>query len=85
MAVRIRLKRTGRHKSPHYRVVAMDSRQKRDGRVLDNIGHYHPTEEFPNITINFDKLNSWIGNGAQMSETVRSLVAKLRRTPAKEE
>lgn len=81
MAVKIRLKRTGRHKLPHYRVVAIDSRKKRDGRVLEVLGHYHPTESAPNATIDMEKVNVWISNGAQMTDTVKSLVRNFKSAP----
>jgi small subunit ribosomal protein S16 len=80
MSVRIRLKRTGRHKDPHYRVVVMDSRKKRDGRVIEYVGHYHPKLEGENSTIDLEKVESWIKKGAQMSDTVRSLVSKSKRS-----
>ena len=80
MSVKIRLKRTGRHKDPHYRVVAVDSRKKRDGRVLEQLGHYHPQDEFPNAVVNFEKVDSWINKGAQMTDTVKSLILNLKRS-----
>ncbi len=83
MSLKIRLKRTGRHKDPHYRVVAVDSRKKRDGKVIDNIGHYHPTVS--ETVIDLKKIDAWVQNGAQMSDTVRTLVAKQRRNSGKEE
>lgn len=85
MSVKIRLKRTGRHKDPHFRVVAVDSRKKRDGRVLDTLGHYHPQEEFPNAVIDLKKVDRWIKNGAEMTDTVQSLVSKLKKSSGKEE
>ncbi len=84
MSVKIRLKRTGRHKDPHYRIVAVDSRKKRDGRVLEYIGHYHPQNEFPNAVIDFEKVEDWIKKGAQMTDTVKSLISKLRKSSIKE-
>jgi small subunit ribosomal protein S16 len=85
MSVKIRLKRTGRHKDSHFRVVAVDSRKKRDGRVLEYLGHYHPQDDFPNARIDFEKIDKWIETGAQMTDTVRSLVSKLRTSSGKEE
>ncbi len=85
MSVKIRLKKTGRHKDPHYRVVAVDSRKKRDGSVLEYLGHYHPQEEFPNVIINLEKVNNWVKKGAQVSDTVNSLIVKLRKSTVKEE
>jgi len=84
MSVKIRLKKTGRHKDPHFRLVAVDSRKKRDGRVIEVIGHYHPQSNFPNAVIDFDKVDEWIKNGAQMSDTVRSLVSRHRKSSLKE-
>ncbi len=79
MTVKIRLKRTGRKKDPHYRVVAVDSRKKRDGRVLQQLGHYHPQEKFPNLKLDLEKYESFKKEGAQVSDTVRTLVNKLKR------
>ncbi|MFC2062092.1 30S ribosomal protein S16 [Elusimicrobiota bacterium] len=84
MSVKIRLKRTGRLKNPHYRVVAVDSRKRRDGKVLEYLGHYHPRDEFPNAIIKLERVDSWIKNGAQMSDTVKSLVNKLKKSPKEE-
>lgn len=85
MSVKIRLKRIGRHKDPHYRVVAVDSRKKRDGKVIEQLGHYHPKDELPNAVVNLEKVDSWIKKGAHMTDTVSSIVAKIRRTATKEE
>ncbi|NLB34865.1 MAG: 30S ribosomal protein S16 [Elusimicrobia bacterium] len=85
MAVKIRLKRTGRHKMPHYRVVAIDSRKRRDGRVLEELGHYHPTESAPNATLNMERVEAWISNGAQMTDTVRSIYRNLKKSATQEE
>ncbi len=82
MSVKIRLKRTGRHKDPHFRIVSVDSRKKRDGRVLEVLGHYHPQDDFPNAVIDFENIDKWIQNGAQMSDTVSSLVKKLKNISA---
>ncbi|MGM0441696.1 MAG: 30S ribosomal protein S16 [Elusimicrobiota bacterium] len=85
MSVKIRLKRTGRHKDPHYKVVAVDSRKKRDGKVLEYLGHYHPQDEFPNIKVDIDSFEKWVDNGAKVSDTVNTMVAKLRKATTKEE
>ena len=85
MSVKIRLKRTGRHKDAHFRVVAVDSRKRRDGEVIEQIGHYHPQDEYPNAVIDLEKINDWVAKGAQMTDTVRSLVAKLKNASGKEE
>ena len=73
--VKIRLQRFGTHKKPFYRVVVADSRSPRDGRFIEVIGHYHPLKG--ECDINEEKALSWLGNGAQPSETVKSLFTKL--------
>lgn len=85
MSVKIRLKRTGRHKDAHYRVVAVDSRKKRDGKVLEYLGHYHPQDEFPNAVIQLEKVDEWVNKGAQVTDTVKSLISKLKKNVVKEE
>lgn len=81
MEVRIRLQRAGQSakKRYNYRVVAIGRHSKRDGRHLDIIGHYDPAKEPAVISINEEKLDKWIKNGAQMSDTVRSLVKKAKK------
>ncbi|WP_353509756.1 30S ribosomal protein S16 [Intrasporangium sp.] len=74
MAVKIRLKRMGKIRAPFYRVVVMDSRTKRDGRAIEEIGKYHPTEEPSLIEIDMDRANYWIGQGAQPTEAVAALL-----------
>lgn len=74
MAVKIRLKRMGKIRAPFYRVVIMDSRAKRDGRAIEEIGKYHPTEEPSVIDIDMDRARYWIGNGAQPTEAVARLL-----------
>ena len=76
MAVKIRLKRLGKIRSPHYRIVVMDSRTKRDGRAIEEIGKYHPTEEPSLIDIDLDRANYWLSNGAQPTEAVAALLKK---------
>ncbi len=73
MAVRIRLKRMGAHKSPFYRVVVADSRSPRDGRFIEEIGYYNPVAQPAIVNIDQEKAIEWIGKGAQLSDTVRSL------------
>ncbi len=72
MAVKIRLKRMGKIRAPFYRVVVMDSRVKRDGRAIEEIGKYHPTEEPSVIDINSDRAQYWLGQGAQPTEAVEA-------------
>lgn len=74
MAVKIRLKRLGKVKSPFYRVVVADSRTKRDGRVIEEIGKYHPTEDPSLIEIDSERAKYWLGVGAQPSEQVLALL-----------
>ena len=74
MAVKIRLKRMGKIRAPFYRVVVMDSRTKRDGRAIEEIGKYHPTEEPSLIQIDVERANHWIANGAQPTEAVAALL-----------
>ena len=73
MAVKIRLKRMGKIRAPFYRVVVMDSRAKRDGRAIEEIGKYHPTEEPSLIDIDTDRAQYWLGVGAQPTEQVQAL------------
>ncbi len=74
MAVKIRLKRLGKIRAPYYRIVVADSRTKRDGRVIEEIGKYHPTEEPSFIEINSDRAQYWLGVGAQPTEQVAALL-----------
>lgn len=68
MAVKIRLKRMGKIREPHYRLVVVDSRKKRDGRVIEEIGYYNPNTEPSVIDINSERAQYWISVGAQPSE-----------------
>ncbi|WP_026532845.1 30S ribosomal protein S16 [Arthrobacter sp. H41] len=74
MAVKIRLKRMGKIRAPFYRVVVMDARAKRDGRALEEIGKYNPTEEPSFIEINSERAQYWLGVGAQPTEQVSALL-----------
>ena len=74
--VKIRLKRMGAHKKPFYRVVVADSRNARNGKFIEELGYYDPLQEPPVIKIDGDKAKQWIGNGAQPTEVVRSLLKK---------
>ena len=76
MAVRIRLKRVGAHKAPFYRVVVSDSRSPRDGRFIEEIGTYNPLTTPASVTLDEEKALAWLTNGAQASDTVRSLFSK---------
>lgn len=77
MAVKIRLKRLGKIRSPHYRIVVMDARTKRDGRAIEEIGIYHPKNEPSVIRIDSDRAQYWLGVGAQPTESV---IALMKRT-----
>lgn len=74
MAVKIRLKRMGKIRAPFYRVVIMDSRAKRDGRAIEEIGKYHPTEEPSLIQIDSERAQYWLAQGAQPTEAVAALL-----------
>jgi small subunit ribosomal protein S16 len=77
MAVHIRLRRTGTTKRPAYRVVVADARAARDGRFIEVIGHYDPLTNPPTIKIQVDKAAEWIRKGAQPTNTVRNLLARV--------
>jgi len=75
--VRIRLTRQGSKKRPYYRVVVQDSRKPRDGATIEEVGYYHPINvEGKQISLNTDRINYWVGVGAQPSETVKKLLKK---------
>ncbi len=76
MAVKIRLRRMGAKKAPFYRVVVADSRYPRDGRFIEEIGYYNPLKEPAEVKIDAEKAKKWIANGAQPTETVKSLLKK---------
>ena len=72
----IRLRRQGAKKSPFYRVVVIDSRSGRDGRALEVVGHYDPTVQPEALTVKIERVEHWLARGAQMSDTVRTLIAR---------
>lgn len=74
MAVKIRLRRMGAKKSPYYRIVVADSRFPRDGRCIEEIGTYNPLTEPATLTVDAEKAQTWIKNGAQPTDTVRGLL-----------
>lgn len=74
MAVKIRLKRMGKIRAPYYRIVVADSRTKRDGRVIEEIGKYHPTENPSFIEVKSDRAQYWLSVGAQPTEQVEALL-----------
>ena len=76
MAVKMRLRRMGAKKAPFYRVVVADERSPRDGKFIDEIGYYNPLTNPAEIKINAEKAEKWLSNGAQPTETVKSLLKK---------
>ena len=76
MAVKIRMKRMGKKKSPFYRLVVADIRAPRDGKFIEEVGYYNPTVEPPVIKINGDAVKKCISNGAKPSATVKALLQK---------
>lgn len=76
MSVKIRLKRGGAKKAPFYRIVVADSRYPRDGRFVEQLGYYDPETEPATIKIDEEKAIAWLKDGAQPSETVRSILKK---------
>jgi len=82
MSVKIRLSRHGTKKRPFYRIVVSDSRYPRDGRFIEQIGTYDPATQPASVRLDHDKLDGWIKQGAQPSQTVKDLVKRARRTAA---
>ena len=74
MAVKMRLRRMGAKKAPTYRVIVADSRSPRDGRFIEEIGHFDPRADV--IKIDAEKAKTWIANGAQPTDTVKALLKK---------
>ena len=77
MAVKIRLRRMGAKKAPFYRIVVADSRYPRDGRFIEEVGYYDPTKEPSVIKVDTDKVDQWIKNCAQPTDTVKSLLKRI--------
>ncbi|MGL5328938.1 MAG: 30S ribosomal protein S16, partial [Peptostreptococcaceae bacterium] len=74
MAVKIRLKRMGSNKKPFYRIVVADSRSPRDGKFIEEIGFYNPVSQPKQVKINDEKAVKWLSNGAQPTDTVKTLL-----------
>ena len=72
--VKIRLQREGKKKAPFYHIVVADSRSPRDGKIIEQIGTYDPMTEPATIVLNKEKLEQWMKNGAQPTETVKALI-----------
>ena len=80
----IRLMRMGAKKSPSYRVVVKEKLSKRDGAYVENVGFYNPTREPAEINLKMDRVNYWIGRGAQPTDTVRQLIRRQSKALAAE-
>ena len=75
--VKIRLRRMGAKKAPYYRIVVADSRCPRDGRFIEEVGLYDPMADGSKLTVKMDRVEYWIANGAQPTDTVRGLLKKV--------
>lgn len=76
MALKIRMKRMGKKNTPFYRMVIQDSRWRRDGKTIEDLGWYDPVKQPAQISIKEERIYYWMDNGAQVSETVRSILKK---------
>ena len=74
MATKIKLMRIGKMREPHYRIVVADARTKRDGRSIEAVGEYHPKDEPSTIKVDSDRIQYWLGVGAQPTEPVQHLL-----------
>ena len=75
--VKIRLRRMGAKKAPYYRIVVADSRSPRDGRFIEEVGIYDPMADGSKLNVKMDRVEYWIANGAQPTDTVRGLLKKV--------
>ena len=80
----IRLMRMGAKKSPSYRVVVKEKLSKRDGDYVENVGFYNPTREPAEVRLNMERVNYWLGRGAQPTDTVRQLIRRQSKAQAAE-
>ncbi len=80
--LRIRLSRHGARKDPHYRVVVTEKSSPRDGQFVEVVGHYNPALKPVRLNLDLERVQHWIGKGAQPSETVRSLIERVKKTEA---
>ena len=85
MAVKIRLRRTGRKKQPSYRIVIADSRSPRDGKFIEVIGQYNPRQGDQALNLETERVNYWLDSGAQPTDTVRSLLRRAGVLKARHE
>ena len=76
MAVKLRLKRMGSKQKPFYRIVAADARSPRDGRFIETVGTYNPLKNPTEIKVDEEKALTWLNNGAQPTDTVRSILTE---------
>ena len=76
MAVKLRLKRMGAKQRPFYRIIVADSRSPRDGRFIETVGTYDPIKSDNNVTLDEEKIVKWLNNGAQPTDTVKSILTK---------
>ena len=74
--VKIRLRRMGAKKAPFYRIIVADSRSPRDGRFIEEVGYYNPMTNPAEIKVDAEKAQKWLDNGAQPTETVKSILTK---------
>jgi len=79
LAVKIRLARHGAKKKPYYRVVVADSRARRDGRFIEQVGRYNPCVDPAYIELDLEKIDAWIKNGAQATDRVAVLIERARK------
>jgi len=79
MAVSIRLRREGNLNNPYYKVVVADARSPRDGKFIELVGNYDPKKADDNANVDLSRIDYWIKNGAQPSDTVRSIIKKARK------
>ncbi len=79
MAVSIRLRREGNLNNPYYKVVVADARSPRDGKFIELVGNYDPKKAGENANVDLSRIDYWIQNGAQPSDTVRSIIKKARK------
>ena len=82
--LRIRLKRTGSRNQPSYRIVVADSKKPRDGKFVEQIGHYNPRLDPPEVVIDREKAIEWVRNGAQPSEAVQRMIDQSNDSDSEE-